>query len=218
MTLSDVLPLRHSVRVFQDTPIHPAKAAQLQYEIDNCNRRFGTHIQLITEDPEVFAGKKSFVHADNYIALIGPKRKKPQEALGYAGELLALKAQAIKLNTCWVAATYRKRKVKAAVAPGEKLYAVIAVGVGETQGFDHKSKSLASRQKGPDPLPQWFRDGVNAAMLAPTALHRQSFCFTLTENDGVSLRSRGVCKGLNAGILKCHFEIGAGDHPFTWVN
>ena len=216
MLLSQVLPLRHTVRRFRDIPIHAAKAAQLQYEIDRCNAQYGTHIQLVTDDPQVFAGKKAFSNANNYIALIGSKKQKPQEILGYCGELLVLKAQAIQLNTCWVAATYRKRKVKATVLPGEKLYAVIAVGVGEDQGAPHKRRKRETRQKGPQPLPMWFQKGVHAAMLAPTALHRQNFCFTLLENDTVALRSKGVCKKLNAGILKYHFEIGAGDHSFRW--
>ena len=33
MQIIDTIPLRHSVRRFQDKPIHAAKAAQLQYVI-----------------------------------------------------------------------------------------------------------------------------------------------------------------------------------------
>lgn len=217
MQIIDTIPLRHSVRSFLDQPIHPAKAAQLQYVIDGCNRDFGTHIQLVLGDPEVFAKKKAFQNAVNYIALVGSKKRDPQEALGRCGQMLALKAQAIGLNSCWVAGTYRKGKVKANIAKGEKLYAVIAIGYGENPGKLHKERPMKKRMKTPEPTPDWFLNGMDAAMLAPTALHKQNFVFTLEENGLVSLKSRGVCKKLNAGILKYHFELGAGKESFQWA-
>ncbi len=217
MQIIDTIPLRHSVRSFLDKPIHPAKAAQLQYVIDGCNRDFGTHIQLVLGDPEVFAKKKPFQNAVNYIALVGSKKRDPQEALGYCGQMLVLKAQAIGLNTCWVAGSYRKGKVKAAIGKGEKLYAVIALGYGETPGKLHKERPMEKRMKAPQPAPDWFLNGMDAAMLAPTALHKQNFVFTLEEDDRVKLKSKGVCKKLNAGILKYHFELGAGKESFQWA-
>ncbi len=216
MRVLDTIPLRHSVRKFLDKPIHVAKAAQLQYVIDGCNQAYGTHIQLITEDPQVFAKAKAFENAVNYIALVGSKKSKPKEALGYCGEMLVLKAQAIGLNTCWVAGTYRKRKVKASLAKGEKLYGVIAVGYGVDQGQPHKVRKAEKKMDAPEPQPQWFLDGVDAAMLAPTALHQQKFKFILCNNGTVKLKSGGFCKRLNAGILKYHFETGAGIDNFLW--
>lgn len=217
MQIIDTIPLRHTVRRFQDKPIHEAKAAQLQYVIDGCNRDFGTHIQLVLDDPEVFAKKKQFSHAVNYITLVANKKADLQEALGYCGEMLVLKAQAIGLNTCWVAATYRKGKVKATIGKGEKLYAVIAIGYGENPGKLHKERPMKKRMQAAEPIPDWFLDGMDAAMLAPTALHRQSFVFTLVGNSQVRLKSKGVCKKLNAGILKYHFELGAGKENFQWT-
>lgn len=217
MQIIDTIPVRHSVRRFLDKPIHEAKAAQLQYVIDGCNRDFGTHIQLVLQDPEVFAKQKQFSHAVNYIALVANKKADLQEALGYCGQMLVLKAQAIGLNTCWAAATYRKRKVKASVRKGEKLYAVIAIGCGEDPGKLHKERPMEKRMRAAEPIPDWFLNGMDAAMLAPTALHRQSFLFTLEENNRVRLKSKGVCKKLNAGILKYHFELGAGKDHFQWA-
>ena len=217
MQIIDTIPLRHSVRRFLDKPIHEAKAAQLQYVIDGCNRDFGTHIQLIWEDGEVFAKKKQFSHAVNYIALVASKNADLQETLGYCGQMLVLKAQAIGLNTCWAAATYRKSKVKATIGKGEKLYAVIALGYGENPGKLHKERPMKKRMRSAEPIPDWFLDGMDAAMLAPTALHRQSFVFILENENRVRLKSKGVCKKLNAGILKYHFELGAGKENFQWA-
>lgn len=217
MQIIDTIPLRHSVRKFQDKAIPDAKAAQLQYVIEGCNQKYGTHLQLILDDPQVFAGKKKFQNAVNYIALVGRKKDKPQEALGYCGETVVLKAQAIGLNTCWVASTYRKRKVKAQLSKGEKLYGVIAVGHGETPGKLHKERKMEKRMEAPAPAPDWFLNGMDAAMLAPTALHQQKFKFILEGENRVRLKSRGFCKKLNAGILKYHFALGAGEENFQWA-
>ncbi len=213
----DFIPLRHSVRKFQDKAIHDAKAAQLQYVIDECNEKYGTHLQLILGDGEVFAGKKSFQNAVNYIALVGKKKPDCREALGYCGEILVLKAQAIGLNTCWVAGTYRKGKVKATLKKGEKLYGVIAVGYGQNSGKLHKERPMDKHMCAPSPAPDWFLNGMDAAMLAPTALHQQKFKFILQGENSVQLKSKGFCKRLNAGILKYHFELGAGKENFTWA-
>lgn len=215
MRVSDTIPLRHSVRRFLDKPIHPAKAAQLQYVIDQCNRDFGTHIQLVLNDPEVFAGQKGFENAVNYIALVAPRGKDARKTLGYCGEQLALKAQAIGLNTCWVAGTCRRGKVKAVTGKGERLFCLIALGWGVDQGKPRKVRPVKKRMAGSQPLPQWFIKGVDAAMLAPTSRNRQNFRFTLCPDGSVKLRSRGACRALNAGILKYHFELGA-KVPVKW--
>lgn len=217
MQIIDTIPLRHSVRKFQNRAIHDAKAAQLQYVIDGCNKEFGTNMQLILDDPRVFAGKRNFENAVNYIALVGSRKNAPQEALGYCGEMVALKAQAIGLNTCWVASTYRKGKVNAQLRKGEKLYGVIAVGYGETPGRLHKERKMEKRMQARSPAPDWFLNGMDAAMLAPTALHQQNFRFILEGKSGVRLKSKGICKKLNAGILKYHFELGAGKENFQWA-
>ena len=44
---------------------------------------------------------------------------------------IVLYAQTLGLNTCWVALTYSKRKVKIRLEKGEKLCLVIAVGYGD---------------------------------------------------------------------------------------
>ncbi len=215
MNIVDTIPMRHSVRHFLEKPVHPAKIGQLSFVAEQCNQSYGLHLQLITEDPEVFAGQKTFENAVNYIALVGPKGS--QEALGYCGEMLVLKAQSVGLNTCWVAGTYHKRKVKAVLDKGEKLYGVIPFGYGKTPGKPHKPRKLGRYIRAEDPLPQWFLAGVCAAMLAPTALGLQSFKFILRGDHSVKLRSYGFCRKLNRGILKYHFEQGAGGDFSHWA-
>ncbi len=214
MTILEAIVKRHSVRRFQERTIHPAKLAQLSYVMEACNQKYGLHLQLVLEDPQVFAGQKAFANCDNYIALIGPRGC--AEALGYCGEMLVLKAQAIGLNTCWVAGTYRKHKVKAQRDKGEKLYGVIALGYGADNGKPHKMRKLEKFIQGPQDIPEWFYTGVEAALFAPTALGIQKFKFILCDDGSVTLKSGGFCKKLNKGILKYHFEAGAGSDSFTW--
>ncbi len=84
------------------------------------------------------------------------------------------------LKTCWVATTYSKNKAAFQINKGEKLYLVIAIGYGETKGVEHKQKPLEAVMKAESPIPNWFQNGIQAALLAPTAMNQQKFVFTLT--------------------------------------
>ena len=65
--------------------------------------------------------------------------------------------------------------------------------------------------------PQWFKDGVEAALLAPTAVNQQKFTFTLKERQ-VRARTKLTFYGrMDLGIAKYHFELGAGKENFDWA-
>jgi len=211
---------RHSVRRYLDRPIEPEKAQALQATIDACNAAGGLHFQLALEEPEAFRGALArygrFSGVKNYAALVGPSGAR--ESVGYYGERLVLAAQALGLNTCWVGLTYRKGKVRAAIGAGEALHLVIALGYGETQGVSHKDKPLHALCSAKGKMPAWFLSAMEAAMAAPTALNQQKFHFTLEEGDRVRASAlRGPYAETDLGIVKYHFERGAGDHPFQWV-
>ena len=108
-----------------------------------------------------------------------------QEKCGYWGERLVLKAQMMGLNTCWVALTFSKVKSAYTLGEGEKLAAVIALGHGATQGAPRKSKTMDEVTKVDGPMPDWFRAGMEAVLLAPTAVNQQKFLFTLLEDGRV---------------------------------
>lgn len=137
---------RHSVRQYLDRPIEDRALESLRVEIAACNREGGLNIQLIAGEPETFGGLPArlmhFARVRNYFALVGPEGSALEERLGWYGERLVLTAQALGLNTCWVAASYSRSKCKASVETGEKLVCVIAVGYGATQGKPHKSRAF----------------------------------------------------------------------------
>lgn len=140
MDLFEAMEHRHAVRSYEDRPIAPEAREALLACIAQCNRESGLHIQLVLDEPRGFGGLPAhygkFSGVKNYIALIGKKSPNLEEACGYYGEKIVLRAQQLGLNTCWVAMTYSKVKTAFQIAPGEKLCLVIAVGHGTT---DRKS-------------------------------------------------------------------------------
>ena len=140
------------------------------------------------------------------------------EDVGYHGEKLVLLAQRLGLNTCWVALTYNKRKARVDIREGERLYVVIALGYGENQGVPHKDRPLAEVCTVEVPMPDWFRAGVEAAMLAPTAINQQKFHLTLIEGNTVKAEAlKGPYAQMDLGIVKYHFELGAAPQAVNWV-
>lgn len=214
MNLMEAMEARHSVRQYTEKPLGEEVLSALQSEIAACNQESGLHIQLVTNEPKAFDGFMAhygkFSGVTDYIAMIGKKGADLDEKCGYYGERLVLKAQQLGLNTCWVAMTYSKIKTAFSVSQGEKLCVVIALGYGKTQGTAHKSKSIEEVSRAEGQVPDWFRQGVEAALLAPTAMNQQKFLFTL-EGDQVSAKAgRGFYSKVDLGIVKYHFEIGAG--------
>lgn len=158
-----------------------------------------------------------FSGVTDYIAMIGKKGPDLDEKCGYYGERLVLKAQQLGLNTCWAAMTYSKVKTAFTVNSGEKLCIVISLGYGKTNGVPHKSKPVETVAKADGPLPDWFRSGAEAALLAPTAMNQQKFLFTLDGNKVSAKAGFGFYTKIDLGIAKYHFEIGAGIERFEWA-
>ncbi|HCW23211.1 MAG TPA: nitroreductase [Lachnospiraceae bacterium] len=210
---------RHSVRQFTDKAIDADTVKDLQDEVDKVNRESGLTIQLEVNETEAFqAGQTSygnFSGCRNYFVLTGPKGK--DEEIGYYGEKLVLKAQELGLNTCWVAMTYKKSSAKGTVKPGEKRYMVIALGYGKTQGVPHKSKQMSDVSDYKEGDPDWYRDGVKAALLAPTAINQQKFRFTRNGEKVTAKAGLGFYTKTDLGIVKYNFEVGSGKGPEVWA-
>ena len=221
MTIMEAIRQRHSVRQYTDKPLGEDVIRPLEEEIAAYNKESGLHIQLVKNESKAFdsfmAHYGKFSGVTNYIAMIGKKGPDLEETCGYYGERLVLKAQQLGLNTCWVAMTYSKIRSAFSVGEGEKLCIVISLGYGKTQGVPHKSKAIEKVAKTDGPAPDWFTSGVEAALLAPTAMNQQKFQFTLAE-DKVSVRAgMGFYTKIDLGIVRYHFEAGAGKEHFTWA-
>lgn len=221
MDLLQSIKQRHSVRAYTDRPIEGEVKESLKSFTEQCARESGLHLQLILDEPNAFdsfmAHYGKFSGVRNYIALVGKKSADLEERCGYYGEKIVLHAQTLGLNTCWVAMTYSKGKARVKIDEGEKLCAVIAVGYGTTAGVPHKSKPRERVMKVQGTAPQWFLDGIDAALLAPTAVNQQKFIFALNGDEVLAKAGIGFYSRMDLGIVKYHFEIGSGRSDFHWI-
>ena len=228
MTLLEAIEARHSVRAYKEQPLTENTAKLLEEKIAELNDVGNLHIQLIKNEPKAFQGTLAkygkFRGVTNYFVMVGKKSDDLDERVGYYGEKLVLYAQTLGLNTCWVGLSYKKVADTYVLDEGEKVVCYIAVGYGETQGVSHKIKTVEQVSNASDITPAWFKKGVEAALLAPTAVNQQKFSF---EHMGVKNGKHLVRakKGfsmigytqMDLGIAKYHFEIGAGKENFEWV-
>ena len=222
MDLMDAIRARHSVRKFKNVDIEPGIVAQLRNEMFKCNDESGLNIQLQVNEPKAFdcflAHYGHFENVKNYFCMVGPDKKTLDEAIGYYGEYLVIKAQQLGVNSCWVGMSYSKSKSVYELRDDEKLVCMIALGRGVDQGTPHKSKDIAKVTKVNGEMPEWFKNGVESALLAPTAINQQKFMLELVGDYKVKAYTTGIgfYKKVDLGIVKYHFEMGAGS-PIEWI-
>ena len=228
MTIQEAIEARHSVRAYKDQPLADEVARRLEEEIAVVNQKGNLHVQLIRNEPKAFQGTMAkygkFRNANNYLVMAGKKADDLDERIGYYGEHIVLLAQTLGLNTCWVGLSYSKVPGTYVLDEGEKIACYIAIGYGETQGSGHKIKTVEQVSNASDITPSWFKKGVEAALLAPTAVNQQKFSFEYVgmSNNRHQVRAK---KGfsmigytqMDLGIAKYHFEVGAGKVNFEWL-
>jgi len=229
MTIQEAIEARHSVRAYTGQPLATDVVEVLEEKIRELNEKGHLHMQLIRNETKAFQGKLAkygkFRGVNDYIVMAGQKSDDLDERIGYYGEQLVLLAQTLGLNTCWVGLSYSKVPGTYILEAGEVIEAYISIGYGETQGVSHKIKSVEQVSNANDLTPSWFRQGVKAALLAPTAVNQQKFFFEyIPARDGKPVRvlakrnfSLIGFTQMDLGIVKCHFEIGAGKDHFEWV-
>ena len=227
MTLQEAITARHSVRKYIDKEIPTDIVTALQNKIAEYNKVGNLNIQLVLNETRAFTGMLSygsFSGVRNYFVMVGKKGADLDERVGYYGEQLVLLAQTLGLNTCWVGLSYRKVPEAYNVGKDEKLACMIALGYGETQGVSHKIKTIEQVSNASDLTPAWFKRGVEAALLAPTAVNQQKFSFEyvgMSNNRHLVRAKKGFSMigytQMDLGIAKYHFEIGAGKNNFDWV-
>ena len=229
MTLLEAIEARHSVRKYTDEPIPEEILAIIRNRIDEINKEAGLHIQLVTDEPKAFSGLicyGTFSGVTDYFVMAGRKGEDLDEKIGYYGEQLVLLAQTLGLNTCWAGVSYSKIPGTYVLEDDEKIALYIALGYGQTQGKAHKVKSAKDISNASDLTPKWFNRGVEAALLAPTAVNQQKFYIEFLGFRDYSRVPKVTARPLfsmvgysriDLGIVKCHFELGAGKENFEWM-
>lgn len=206
---------RHSVRAYTGRKIEEDKRDRLEELIRACNEESGLHIRICFDDPSGFDSRLAhygkFRNVENYIILAGKPSDDLDEKCGYYGEKIVLEAQRMGLNTCWVALSFNKSSVKKLIPEGEKLVLVISIGYGETQGTAHKSRALESVMVTKGVMPDWFRKGAKAALMAPTAINQQKFKMGMKDgNPVIRIAGIGPYTKVDLGIVKYNFEAASG--------
>ena len=223
MDILEAIRARHSVRKYVERPIGAAEADRLKAAVERINAESGLDVQLVLEEPRSFSSGVwkygQFSGVTNYFVLAGPKGKEAEEKVGWYGEELVLLAQTLGLNTCWVGLTYKKVPGTFTLREGDKIHCVIALGYGATQGVQHPLRPVEKFYEAAGEVPEWFLKGMEAAILAPTAVNQQKFKFILHADGSVEAKPLFSVFGytiIDLGIVKYHFELGAGKEHFRW--
>lgn len=212
MTELEAIMQRHSVRDYQDKKIEQEKLDKLNELIEECNEAGNIHLQLFADAEKTF-GKlmnrfMKLSSAPSVIVCAGPDDETLEERIGYYGEKVVLAAQQLGLNTCW-AGTFNAKGTPIKLEKGERQVIVIAIGYGKGQGTPHKSKTYDQVVEGTDEKPEWFKRGVELALLAPTAINQQKFTFRLKEDGTVEVEAgKGPFSTVDKGIVRYHFDVG----------
>lgn len=208
---------RHMVRKYQDREIPKELVAQVNERIEQNNKKSGLSIKLmINDDKAVNSIIKLFLAkgVKNYFILAGDDSDILAEKLGYASADIMLYAQTIGLNTWYVGGTFNRGVSK--YVPNKKVIGIVAIGYGINNGVPHKSKLIGEVSNYNGEMPMWFKNGIEASLLAPTALNKQDYKIIGTDNKVKIEIDNGIFTGANKGLIKYHFELGAGKENFEW--
>ena len=221
MTILEAIKERHMVRKYTDKAIPADVVELLRTRIAETNKTYGLSISLAVGNSDGLSGAAKLFLArgvNNYFVLAGPDSSDLDERLGYCGADLILYAQILGLNTWWIGGMFNKKGAEKNLnAQSVRINGIIAVGYGSTQGMPHKSKTADQISTYSGAKTQWFINGVDALLCAPTALNKQAFTL---KGDGrkVSITcASGRFSSIDLGIGKYHFEAGAGKENFEWA-
>lgn len=218
MNLKEAMQKRHMVRKYINKPISDELINKINERISMNNKKFNLSMKLMVNNNKGVSSIMKLIMAkgvNNFIILAGDNSSNLDERLGYSGADIMLFAQTLGLNTWWVGGTFN-RSVSQYV-DNKKVTGIIAIGYGESQGKPHKSKMVedVSKYNGTE-IPSWFISGVDGALLAPTALNKQDFMIIGNKNKVKIECDNGIFTGSNVGLIKYHFELGAGKENFKW--
>ncbi len=221
MTIKEAIKERHMVRQYTDKAISTDIMELLNERITENNKKYNLHLALVVGNSDGIGGMAKLLLSktvNNYIVLAGMDTPELDEKLGYCGADLILYTQTLGLNTWWVGGMFNgKGALKNLSDKNVRVNGVIAIGYGQTQGVPHKSKTAAEISEYNGDKPQWFVDGIDALLYAPTALNKQPYIVKGVGNKISISAGNGHFSGIDLGIGKYHFEVGAGKENFEWV-
>lgn len=230
----DVIAARHSTRGFNRQPIEPDKLEQIKSVCQDF-RLPAARAALATEGVEnIFVGAigpyGKVKGAPCYIAFVGDmSNPNAYEQLGYVGEGIVLEATGLGLATCWVAGFFRAEAAAKNIElkENERVLAVTPIGYARSGvSIDDRLAHLIAKSPTRKPLsklsgglpyeewPDWIKSAIEAARLAPSAVNRQPWRFTVAK-DSITVSvdnledTHKIPKRLDCGIAMLHIEVTA---------
>lgn len=207
--LIDAINIRTAVRAFDDEPIDDDTARQLEMSLEPINLIADLKIQLVCNQPKVFAEANASGHlsnAANYLAIVGPRNDdEAKERAGFYAERAVLAATLRGLGTLWVAGSLDRDEAArhCRISQSQELYLAIVIGHPAnhlayqaksyeelcefqrthrpTKTFEQFTAAMSDAERAS--APSWFVAGVKAAMKAPSAMNRQPITFTYNAAD-----------------------------------
>ncbi len=133
---------------------------------------------------------------------------------GVAGEMFMLEAVTLGLGGVWVAGTYKHSQVGLRLEAGEKIAALIALGVPKTTPvppLDRKRKEL-SQICSPNfsQAPNAFREAALTVHAAPSAMNLQPWLMAYQPEKTLVLSVKRAVNRLDLGIALAHAILGLG--------
>lgn len=227
----DAVARRRSRREYDGVPVTEADLAEIERLCAEFRPYPEARAVLVREAPaDLFVGVVGAYGrvsgAPSALAFVAGAGPHARERCGYTGEGLVLEATARGLATCWIGGAFSRSKVGPLVVlePGESVVCVSPLGHAVARpparerlvfgaGRPKRRRSLDEIAPGSGAWPGWALAGLEAARVAPSAMHRQPWRFAF-EDGAVRLSAAGmptplIGLRLDCGIAMLHFELAA---------
>jgi len=226
--------VRKSRRSFDGEPIADETLDELDDFLGKLCTGEGARVHLIRSAPEtlfkgIVGSYGRISGAPSALAFIAQATDEhAMTEIGYLGEAAVLEATRLGLNTCWVGGFFNPGRVAKLVdmRAGEVVSAISPLGYARNtlSGSERRlyrvkpdkpkpRKALEEIAPGFESWPEWARDGVAIARLAPSAYNRQPWLFRedggriIISFDGPDTPK--ISKRIGCGIAMLNFEVGA---------
>jgi nitroreductase len=158
-----------------------------------------------------------FENVQRFAAVIA-RDGSPQSAVdaGVSGEMFLLRAVELGLGACWVSVSFKRGQVGIKLAEGEKLLAVIALGIPKQEPklpVVRKRKDIAVICPEADSLAPALREAAQYVRIAPSAMNLQPWRITMVSDKEVTLAVAVAPLRLDLGIALAHAVLALGSTP-----
>ncbi len=226
------VPERHSRRVFDGQPVSDDELDVIEATAAQFLPFEDARVVLVRKAPPTFftgiiGSYGKVTGAPSALVFIADgSSSESAEHCGYTGEGIILEANALGLQTCWIAGSFSRSAVVSAMTlrQGEVVRAISPVGHAVLEPTNAEALLYGARKpKRRRPLdeiapgnagwPAWAAAGVTAARIAPSAMNRQPWRFRLDSGAVVISTAAAALPlsltRLDCGIAMLHFELGA---------